>query len=138
MTSKRPQAITEIQSSSEAAAQARAEGGGPSLRISSESHTPTLGNTMVWKSPAFTPAAMMRHILTANTGLEMKSEAWAVNIMSPLGTMRRNAAALHGSTWLASLFTEMLLEKPSNRRSRIAIEPKSSPMPTMWTISTAG
>ena len=80
----------------------------------------------------------MRHIFSTNTGLEMKSEACAVNIIRPLGTMSRNAAAVHGSTWRASSLTGMLLETPSRRRSRIAIDPNSSPMPTMCTVSTAG
>ena len=93
---------------------------------------------MVWNSAAFRPAAMISSILRMNTSLSMNSLACAVNISRPLGMMSRKLAAVQGSTCLESSLTEILLEKPSSRRSNTAIEPNSRPMPTMCTISTVG
>ena len=93
---------------------------------------------MVWNSAALRPAARISPILRTNTPLWMKSDAWAVNIMSPLGTISTKLAAVQGSTCPASFFTDSSFETPSSRRSSTAIEPKSSAMPVMWTISTLG
>ena len=65
-------------------------------------------------------------------------EPEAMEDKEPKAEGTEEAAAVHGNTCLASAFTEMLFEKPSSRRSRIAIEPNKSPMPTMWMVSTEG
>ncbi|GIL03804.1 MAG: hypothetical protein BroJett031_03240 [Betaproteobacteria bacterium] len=76
--------------------------------------------------------------MTANAGLDQNSVACAVNIIAPEAATIAKPVKVHGSRWRASPRTGNARDSPRMRRSNIAIEPTSSAMPVMWTISTIG
>ena len=82
--------------------------------------------------------SMSSVILARNASFETKSVAWAVNIISPLGTTINKAPSVHGSVWRDSAVTEIDRDNPSSRRSSIVTEPTRVTKPTMCAISTIG
>ncbi|MNC86830.1 hypothetical protein D3C83_25130 [compost metagenome] len=87
---------------------------------------------------ALMPAANISESFSTNARFEMKSPACAMNIRRPVGTMISSAPRAHGSRCRDSNRTGICRERPSRRRSSIAIEPTSTTKPQMCRISTAG
>src|SRR3954470_7513343 len=61
-----------------------------------------------------------------------------MNMAKPLGKMRTKLPAAQGSVFPASLLMGALRENPNRRRSRIAIEPQSTPTPARCSAFSVG
>src|SRR5688572_18201679 len=132
--SNRPHAITPIHIISDSAACSLAEGGvaTATFQRSTERYGPR------WKNTALIAAAKISVSFSTNARFVMKSSACAMNMRSPVGTIRSSAPSVHGSRCRDNSLTGTRLDSPSSLRSSIAIDPTSITKPQIWTISTDG
>ena len=103
----------------------------------------TLQEAIYWKHHKSSAFALVRSrvikiILMTNRRMPTNSDAWVVNIKSPVIIARQNPVIDCGTAKRERLAKSISFVSPRTRKSIKTTLPKSRPIPQRWRVSTVG